>query len=126
MDKQMIEKIWVELEKLAQSTGVAVEKLYVMLEQQSKVQLTYDILALIGMVVLVIVGVYLSKYFFKKEKDSDYYGDWGVAGVVVAIFTGAIGVVSFFCIAPVLIEEIVQIIINPPIWILEYVMNLIK
>ncbi len=121
----MLEKMWEVLEKLAKTTGVAVEKLYVILEQQAKTQLVLDILTILGIICLIIGGIYVSRYFFKKYKESRY-ADWETPMILSGIITGVTGFLSIFFIIPELVREIVQILVNPPVWILEYVMNLIK
>lgn len=125
MTEIMTEKLWEALEKLAESTGVAVEKLYVVLEQQAKVQMVYDVLLLLGVVILLIIGGVAIKKLHKKAKE-DMYGDWDVLFVIVTAVTGVFGCMGVFVLIPELIKEIVQIMVNPPVWILEYVMNLIK
>lgn len=122
----MMEKMWEALEKLAQSTGVAVEKLYVILEQQAKVQLVYDVLMIIGVIVAILVGVFLTKYFLKKSKEDGLYSEWEIPATFTGITTGVGGFIGCVLLIPSLIAEIVQILINPSVWILEYVMNLIK
>ncbi len=123
----MMERLWDALEKIAQSTGVTVEKLYVLLEQQAKVQLAYDILLVIGIIVMIIAGVIFSKYCFKRYKeDGRHFSEWETYATLSSVIT-SVGVFSsclFF--VPMLIGEIIQILINPPVWILEYVMKLIK
>lgn len=121
----MTEKLWEALEKLAESTGVAVEKLYVILEQQAKVQMVYDVLLLIGIIILLIIGGIVIKKLHKKAKE-DMWGDWDVLFVIVSAVTSVFGCIGVFVLIPELIGEIVQIMVNPPVWILEYVMNLIK
>lgn len=122
----MMEKLWDALEKIAQSTGVAVEKLYVLLEQQAKVQLAYDILLIIGIIVVIIAGVIFSKYCFKRVKEDGRFSNWETPAIISTVLTGALGIFGGFCLLPSLIGEIIQILINPPVWILEYVMKLIK
>ncbi|WP_297994090.1 hypothetical protein [uncultured Clostridium sp.] len=122
----MIEKLWDALEKIAQSTGVAVEKLYVLLEQQAKVQLACDILLVIGIIVVIIAGVIFSKYCFKRKNEDGRFSDWETPAIISTVLTGTLGIFGGFCLLPCLIEEIIQILINPPVWILEYVMKLIK
>lgn len=125
MTEIMTEKLWEALEKLAESTGVAVEKLYVVLEQQAKVQMVYDVLLLLGVVILLIIGGVAIKKLHKKAEE-DMYGDWDVLFIIITAVTSVFGGVAVFAIIPELIKEIVQIMVNPPVWILEYVMNLIK
>lgn len=122
----MMEKLWEELGKLAEATGVAVEKLYVILEQQAKVQLVWNILFIIGIIVAIVAGILLSKYFSKKAKEGGAYNEWDIPMVICSATTAIFGFIGLFFTIPKLVREIVQIVVNPPVWILEYVMNLIK
>ena len=121
-----MEKMWEALEKLAQSTGVAVEQLYTILVQQAKVQLVFDVLQILGIIILVVVGVFITKYFLKKSKKNDLFDIWGLPAIIVGSTTCIGAFVGCTLEIPALIADIIQILINPSVWILEYVMNLIK
>lgn len=123
----MKEEILGELSKLAETTGVAIEKLYSILMQQSKVQVIYNILTIIGIIAGLIVGIIISRYFFKKAKtDIGYASVWELPGVICGAITAIAGFVGCFIITPLLIGEIIQIFVNPDVWILEYIVKLIK
>lgn len=122
----MMEKMWEALEKLAQSTGVAVEQLYTILVQQAKVQLVFDVLLIIGIIILIAVGVFLTKYFLKKSKENELFDIWELPAIIVGFATCIGGFAGCTLQIPTLIADIIQILINPSVWILEYVMNLIK
>ena len=49
-----------------------------------------------------------------------------MAVTISRVVTGAFSLVMITAVLPTIIKEIVQIAVNPPVWILEYVMNLIK
>lgn len=120
-----MEELWSRLDKLAESTGVAVEQLYSVLLQQAKVQLVYDILLLIGIIVLVAIGVLITKKCYKNSIKNPY-SEWIVVFIILSVVTCAFGFVGVIAIIPKLIKEIVQITVNPPVWVLEYIANLIK
>lgn len=123
----MMDKLWEALNKLAESMGVAVEHLYVILVQQAKVQMVWDVLIILGIVIAIVFGIVMTRYFVKKCKaDGGLYNEWDIAVTISGVITGAFSLVMITTVLPTIIKEIVQIAVNPPVWILEYVMNLIK
>ena len=120
-----MEKLWDALGKLAESTGVAVEQLYVVLQQQAKVQLVCDILLVVAIVIALISAIIITIKLLKKVLKDGMYSDWEIPAMLSAIVTVVLGIISLF-VVPMNIIEIVQILVNPPVWILEYVVNLIK
>lgn len=107
------------LEKASQAMGVAVEQVYAVLLQQAKVVLVFDIIVIIGLLALTGVGVFAIKYCRKRAK-GDYYSEWHAGVVVSSTVTAIIAGVSFLGAIPTGIREIVQILVNPPVWVLEY------
>lgn len=111
------------LEKASQQLGVAVEQLYAVLLQQAKVELVFDVLIIIGLLVLIALGIFAIKFCTKKANE-DYYSDWEVGAMVSTAFTVITAVVSILGFIPIAIREIVQILINPPVWVLEYLVRM--
>lgn len=122
----MMDKLWEALNKLAESTGVAIEHLYTLLVQQAKVQMIWDALIVLGVLLLIALGIFVTMFFIKKYKEDDFYSEWETPAIASGVITGVLGVICVVGVIPSAIREIVQIAVNPPVWILEYVMNLIK
>ena len=118
-----------ENDKYCGSCGAPVEKKPKNDEKKKingkKFRKRWIVLILFLLVILISGGIYVSRYFFKKYKESRY-ADWETPMILSGIITGVTGFLSIFFIIPELVREIVQILVNPPVWILEYVMNLIK
>lgn len=123
----MVDKLMIELSKIEEYTGVSVEKLYEILEKQATVELIYNIAGIILLIFLIYLGYLASKYFASKtETLGGYYSDeWEIAMIISIGFTIIIAIVALFTI-PIGIRDIIQIIVNKPVWMLEYLTGLIK
>lgn len=126
----MVEKLMLELSKMEEYTGVSIDKLYDVLEKQANVQLIYDISKIVGCVVLLCLGVLASVYFIQKDDETNL--GWHCITSIYEVMkeislwaTVGIFTVSLFVI-PSCIGDIIQILINKPAWILEYLTGLIK
>lgn len=126
----MAEKLILELQKLEEYSGVSIDSIYQMLEKQASVHLIYDILAIIGCIVLLCLGVFAILYFRKKDKETrrgHYFisSDYESLKIISSIATTFIAGISLFLI-PFCVADLIQIIVNKPAWILEYLTKLIK
>lgn len=121
----MVEKLMLELSKMEEYTGVSIDKIYDALERQANVQIVYNILSIIGVILVVYIGYLASKYCKTKDEESSYYEDWEFWKLISMGFTAFFVIVALFYI-PDCIIDIVQIIFNKPIWMLEYLTGLIK
>lgn len=120
----MTETLTTLLEKASVAMGVAVDQVYSMLIQQAKVELVFDILLIIGMLLLIGFGVFAVKFCKKKADEEGYYSEWEAGVVVSSIMTAVAAGVTFIGIIPLAIKEIVQILINPPVWVIEYLIRM--
>lgn len=122
----MVEKLMLELSKMEEYTGVSIDRIYDVLERQANVQIVYNILSIIGVMLVVYIGYLASKYCKTKDEESPYYEDvWEIGTVFSISFT--VGMILFgLYLIPHNTAEIVQIICNKPIWMLEYLTGLIK
>lgn len=118
--------------QISEKLGVAAEQVGIVLSNQTKVALCKDIIILSGLIILGIIVVRAIKKSYKKYvlyRDSDEYTyedlEGAQTGLVAFSIIGVIlALVSIFVI-PNIISEIIQIVLNPPIWILEYLVELI-
>lgn len=109
------------LTKASEKLGIAVDLVYDVVVQQSKVVLVWNILAIIGLLILSAVlwkiGTKLIKHY------DEVLDDWcAILGWTCRACAGFFPVILI----PEMIRECVQILVNPPIWILEYLTNLFK
>lgn len=126
----MAEKLILELQKLEEYSGISMESIYEMLEKQASVHLIYDILGIVGCIVLLCLGVFAILHFRKKEKETRgrYFiinDDYESLKIISSIATTFIAGISLFLI-PFCVADIIQMIVNKPAWILEYLTKLIK
>lgn len=126
----MAEKLILELQKLEEYSGISMESIYQMLEKQASVHLIYDILAIVGCVVLLCLGIFAIIYFYKKDKEvylrQKYLKpDYEILLTISSVVTILIAGISLFLI-PFCVADLIQIIVNEPAWILEYLTELIK
>lgn len=122
----MADKLIVELQKIGEYTGISIESLYEMLENQANVHLIYDILGFIGCISLLSLGIFAILYFRKKDKeDYNYSTNYESLMIASSVATTIIAGASLVII-PLCVGEIIQILINKPAWILEYLTGLIK
>lgn len=109
------------LTKASEKLGIAVDLVYDVVAQQSKVVLVWNILTIIGLLILSVVlwkiGTKLIKHY------DEVLDDWcAVLGWTCRACAGFLPVLLI----PEMIRGCVQILVNPPIWILEYLTNLFK
>ena len=114
--------------KVSEQIGVAIDQLCTILMNQARVQLIYDI---VYCVVFLIISATLIHYFKKYCKkynestdycESDHYATiatiFAIIGVLFIIFGGIAFVAD--------LKEIIQILVNPQIWIFDFIMNYAK
>lgn len=109
------------LEKASQTMGVAVEQVYQVLLQQAKVELVWDILGVIAILAVLAICYTISYKMYKSESKSDYYRDYTGAvmiAVLPTIFGGLLGSMA--------IVEIVQILVNPPVWVVQFLIKMFQ
>ena len=112
------------LDTLSKKFGVAVDKIYPILLQQTKVDLVRDALMIIFSFIVLFFAIKLIKYGIKKNKEQDYtdyddvMGCWIVGGLI-----SAIAVFIIF----VNVSPIIQIALNPDYYIFtHYIQPLIS
>lgn len=109
------------LEKASQTMGVAVEQVYNILLQQAKVELVWDILGIIAIILILAVCYTLAYKLYKAESKYDYYKNYTGAvltALLPTIFGGVFGTMA--------VIEIVQILVNPPVWVLEFLVKMFQ
>ena len=121
----MEEKLMEAIESIAKASGVAVEKVYQVLEKQSKLQLVYDVVILVAVVSFIIGSIFLIIYAYKQSQKRPR-NMWDTLFPIISISCAFFDSVFIFAVIPMCFLEIMQIIYNNPIWILEYITNLIK
>lgn len=123
----MVDKLMMELSKMEEYTGVSVEKIYEVLEKQATVEIIYNVAGIIFIIFLICIGYSASKYFkSKSESINRYYQDTWEIAMIVSMALTLVFVIMGLCIIPLCIGDIIQIIVNKPIWMLEYLTGLIK
>ena len=120
----MVDKLMMELSKIEEYTGVSVEKLYEILEKQATIEIIYNIAGIIFLIFLIYLGYLASKYFRSKTKGY-YNAEWELALNISITFTVTVAIIALIVI-PIAIGDIIQIIVNKPVWMLEYLTGLIK
>lgn len=101
-----------------------------MLEKQASVHFIYDILGIVGCIALLCLGVFAILHFTKKDKETRrgrYFisSEYESLKIISSIATTFIAGISLFLI-PFCVADLIQIIVNKPAWILEYLTKLIK
>ena len=109
------------LEKASQTMGIAVEQVYNILLQQAKVELVWDILGIIAILLILAVCYTIAYKLYKEESKNDYYKNYTGAvltAVLPTIFGGVFGTMA--------VIEIVQILVNPPVWVLNFLVKMFQ
>ena len=109
------------LEKASQATGVAVEQVYQILIQQSKVELIWNTLGIIAILVILAICYTVAYKMYKKERKYSEYRDYTGAimtAIIPTIFGGLFSTIA--------VVEIVQILVNPQVWVLEYLIKMFQ
>lgn len=120
----MVESLNVLLDKAASFLGVAADKVYEIALKQAQVTVVTDFVWIIIAVTLIAGGLLLGHYLMKKSKEVSSWdeGTYIMFGWLSRVIPTIIGL----SIIITSILEIIQIKINPELWIIEYLVNLFK
>lgn len=114
--------------KVSEQIGVAIDQLCTILMNQARVQLIYDIVyCVIFLIISATLIHYFKKYYKKYDESTDYCesdhyatiaATFAIIGVLFIVFGGIVFVAD--------LKEIIQILVNPQIWIFDFIMNYAK
>lgn len=114
--------------EVAQYLGVAADTVWEVLQKQAKVQLVHNCLWLALLIGVLIYLAVLTRKFAKKFKEAKpnsevetFYYACSFMTEVATVFWGAFTVV----VGMGKIQECIQIIVNPSLWIIQYVQKLL-
>lgn len=110
------------LTKAAEQLGVAADAVYGVLLQQARVEFMWNVVSMVLLIVVAIILGLLAALFWRLYKEGDDWNDWNVGAVLCSIATVAVPLIGL----PIHIRECVQIVVNPPVWVLEFLMKLIN
>lgn len=117
------------LSKAAEQLGVAVEAVWGVLLQQTKVELVINVITVIIALLLIGGGIFaglkMLKAYHKQEQERRWFevDEWlEPVGWVSLILPPIVGSLVFMC----NIRETVQLIFNPPLWVFEYLVKMFQ
>lgn len=117
------------LSKAAEQLGVAVEAVWGVLLQQTKVELAINIIVIVIALIAIMGGIFggikMLKTLYKQKQERRWFevDDWlepvGWILIIVSSVLGS-GVIMGN------IRETVQLIFNPPMWVFEYLVKMFQ
>lgn len=115
--------------KAAEQLGVAVEAVWGVLLQQTKVELAINIITIIIALAVIaggiVGGIAMLKAYRKQQEERSWYNvdEWlepvGWISIIVPPIFGSIFFLGN-------IRETVQLIFNPPMWVFEYLVKMFQ
>ena len=114
--------------KVSEQIGVAIDQLCTILMNQARVQLIYDIIYCAIFLIISATFIYFFKKYYKKYDESTDYCEsdhYATIAIIFAIVGGAFIIFGgIFFVSD--LKEIIQILVNPQIWIFDFIMNYAK